>query len=105
LLIQDDIYWKQRAKSFWYHDGDLNTKYFHAAATSRKKVNRITHLENSDGVVCHKEKGFQTIARDYFSNLFTKLPSIRASVVSLVPSSIIDEDNFSLTADFTVEEF
>jgi len=71
LLIQDDIYWKQRVKSFWYRDGDLNTKYFHAAATSRKKVNIITLIENSNGVVCRKEEDLQTIARDYFSNIFT----------------------------------
>jgi len=105
LLVQDDIYWKQRAKSFWYRDGDLNTKYFHAVATSRKKINRITHLENSGGLVCGKKEELQTIARDYFSELFTKLPSNRASVVSLVPTSIMDEDNFSLTVNFTIEEF
>lgn len=30
LLIKDDKFWKQRAKIFWYRDGDLNTKFFHA---------------------------------------------------------------------------
>lgn len=49
LLIKDDIFWKQRAKTFWYHDGDLNMKFFHAAATTRKKLNRIEHLEDENG--------------------------------------------------------
>ncbi|PNX58070.1 hypothetical protein L195_g059008, partial [Trifolium pratense] len=26
LLIKDDIFWRQRAKTFWYRDGDLNTR-------------------------------------------------------------------------------
>jgi len=35
--MQDDAYWRQRAKTFWYKDGDRNTKNFHASTTARKK--------------------------------------------------------------------
>ena len=41
LLMQDDAYWRQRTKTHWYKDGDRNTKFFHASATARKKVNHI----------------------------------------------------------------
>jgi hypothetical protein len=41
LMIQEDKYSRQRAKTHWYRDGDLNTKFFHASTTSRKKVNHI----------------------------------------------------------------
>ena len=105
LLVQDDLFWKQRAKTFWYREGDLNTKFFHAAATSRRKVNRIEHLQNSNGTVCRKEEELQIIARDYISHLFTKLPSTRADVISKVATSISDDDNCSLTTAFTLEEF
>lgn len=37
LMIQEDKYWRQRAKTHWYRYGDLNTKFFHASATSRKR--------------------------------------------------------------------
>jgi len=50
LMIQEDKYWRQRAKTHWYRDGDLNTKFFHASATSRKKVNCINIMENDVGV-------------------------------------------------------
>jgi uncharacterized membrane protein len=26
-MLQDDVYWRQRAKKHWYKDGDKNTKY------------------------------------------------------------------------------
>jgi hypothetical protein len=34
LLSQDDAYWRQRAKTHWYKDGDRNTKKFHACASA-----------------------------------------------------------------------
>jgi len=49
MLIKDDDFWKQRAKTFWFRDRDLNTKFFHAAATTRRKLNRIEHLEDVNG--------------------------------------------------------
>lgn len=36
LLYHEEIYWKQRAKSFWLTERDTNSKYFHAQATTRK---------------------------------------------------------------------
>lgn len=39
LLLSEEIYWQQRAKSFWLQDGDSNSKYFHAYGTNRRKKN------------------------------------------------------------------
>jgi len=105
LLIKDDMFWKQRAKTFWYRDGDLNTKFFHAATSTRRKLNRIEHLEDEHGFECRSEDGLKHIARDYFMHLFQKSPSTRASVINLVPNSITGDDNDLLTANFTLEEF
>ncbi|PNX85123.1 ribonuclease H, partial [Trifolium pratense] len=37
LLVQDDMFWRQRAKTHWYGEGDLNTRFFSCINTSRKK--------------------------------------------------------------------
>lgn len=39
LLVKEENFWCQRAKTYWLRDGDLNTKFFHASASSRKKKN------------------------------------------------------------------
>jgi len=57
LMIQEDKYWRQQAKTHWYKDSDLNTKFFHASATTRKKRNWILPLENDVGDKISDEQG------------------------------------------------
>jgi hypothetical protein len=71
LLVKDDLYWR-RAKTFWYRDGDLNTRFFHATASARKKVNNIAHLEDADGTMCTSTGGLKSIARNYFGEWVLK---------------------------------
>lgn len=35
LLLNEELYWKQRAKTFWLEARDTNSKFFHASASSR----------------------------------------------------------------------
>lgn len=49
LLAQEERFWRQRAKVFWMRDGDMNTKFFHATATSRKQKNKISKLHDEEG--------------------------------------------------------
>ena len=32
-LLDQEVYWKQRAKDFWLKEGDNNTRYFHSHAS------------------------------------------------------------------------
>lgn len=41
ILDHKESYWKQRAKQFWLREGDCNNKYFHVAASTRKRRNLI----------------------------------------------------------------
>ncbi|CAJ2669980.1 unnamed protein product [Trifolium pratense] len=44
LLVQEEGYWKQRAKMHWLQEGDLNTRFFHMSASARSKKKKITNL-------------------------------------------------------------
>jgi len=105
LMIQEDKYWRQRAKTHRYRDGDLNTKFFHASTTSRKKVNRIIFLDNDEGVRVADEQSMCQVAKEYFETLFLESNSTRVSVVNIIEKVVSDDDNVMLTAPFQAEEF
>lgn len=105
LLAKEELYWKQRAKLFWLKEGDDNTRFFHASATTRKKANKITKLVDDNGISCEDQEGMNNIVLQYFSKLFTE----GETTVNLMNNSstrlITDEQNEFLTSAFRFEEF
>jgi hypothetical protein len=104
-VLQDDVYWRQRAKRHWYKDGDKNTKYFHASATARKKANRIISLVDDNGVKVSNTDALCSVAKNYFSDIFQQQPSHIAPVIDNIRQSITTDDNLMLTSPFSKEEF
>lgn len=70
LLVQEERFWRQRAKTHWLRDGDGNTRYFHAMASARRKQNVVSKLTNEEGVVVTSQEGMCVLARNYFESLF-----------------------------------
>jgi hypothetical protein len=44
-IAQCAPYWKQRCKFRALHEGDANTRFFHARASARLRINRVRALE------------------------------------------------------------
>lgn len=70
LLANEEVYWKQRAKKFWLKEGVTNSRFFHAAASSRKKLNHISSLKAEDGTMVSSHEGMCNILLSYFSQVF-----------------------------------
>jgi hypothetical protein len=45
VLLQEEIWLKQRSRVQWLKEGDKNSSYFHAQAAQRKRINKITTLQ------------------------------------------------------------
>lgn len=66
-LLQDQAdYWRQRGKAAWMKDGDKNTAYFHARATTRKQVNKIKGLQDATGVWVSSKGEMEAVVDGYF---------------------------------------
>ncbi|GAU45339.1 hypothetical protein TSUD_84560 [Trifolium subterraneum] len=70
LLVQEEAYWRQRAKMHWLKEGDLSTKFFHMSASVRSKVKKVVRLLNEENVVVTKQEDLCGVARNYFDALF-----------------------------------
>ncbi|KAJ8758831.1 hypothetical protein K2173_002610 [Erythroxylum novogranatense] len=79
LLDLECLKWKQRAKEFWLAKGDTNSKFFHLSASTRKRHNTISELDDGSGILVRSKAGLQTIIRDYFEQLYTADKQSRAN--------------------------
>ena len=99
------MYWKQRAKSFWVKGGDLNTKYFHAIASSQKRCNHIHKLYNATSVSIEKLDDICDKVKNYFTNLFAPTREVSYDAINVLSKKISEEDNNFLIAPFSLKEF
>lgn len=51
IMKQEEIKWLRRYKDGEIKDGDGNTRYYHAKVNGRRRKNRITSLEQEEGVI------------------------------------------------------
>lgn len=105
LLLHEEVYWKQRAKLFWLKEGDLNTKFFHAQATKRKKINNIAYLVNEDDEKIDDLDQMCVMAKDYFEGIFTEWGNVSVPTGSAEQPVITMQQNKEMVADLSFEEF
>ena len=97
-----EVFWRQCSRVSWLKEGDRNTKYFHAKASSRRKRNSIIGLFDDNGVWMTLEG----IIGRYFSSIFeSSRPSEEQMVVVLetvearLPINMRDSLDVIFTAD------
>lgn len=105
LLVQEDSFWRRRAKQFWMRDGDQNTRFFHTSATQRKKKNYISKLLDDNNVEVTDPGDICNVASNYFANLFTKVDGVYEPVLATVQQRVTEADNMQLTRPFDEAEF
>ena len=70
ILIREEIIWNQRSRALWIKWGDLNTSFFHATASQRRRKSRIVGLQDLNGVWKEDKEGVEGIIMDYFTLIY-----------------------------------
>ncbi|XP_058733184.1 uncharacterized protein LOC131604782 [Vicia villosa] len=104
VLIREDTYWKQQAKTHWLCNGDLNTKFFHRSASIRRSFQQIKVLTEDGGDEIRDQEGICGIAKRYFDSLFEARAGSYEMMLNLIQPVISDNDNEILTAPILKEE-
>lgn len=105
IMFQEESYWKQRAKTFWLEEGDTNSKYFHAAASSRKKTNHIDSLKKDDGQVLSSHEDLCSFLKEYYTNVFAATDLVADYPINMNETQVSAEQNSKLTEKLSFEEF
>lgn len=103
--MEEESFSKQRSRQLWLSLGDANTGYFHASARVRKSKNRLTVMEDEDGLPVYEEEGISEVICSYYSRLFTSIPSGGLHIVqdALAPC-ITEKQNEMLIENPTSKE-
>lgn len=96
IYAQKEKYWKQRVKQFWLREGDQNSRFFHASASTRRKVNQISKLKDQNGNWVEWDSGLDKVIVNYFVELFSSSQTDCQEIVECIPSNITAEHNGSL---------
>uniref|UniRef100_A0A803PIN7 Reverse transcriptase domain-containing protein n=1 Tax=Cannabis sativa TaxID=3483 RepID=A0A803PIN7_CANSA len=104
ILAQWETFWKQRSKQYWLNSSDKNSKYFHSVASSRKRNNSISQLQNNNGVWVNCESGIQGVITGYFRDLFQASGTNLGSVLDRIWPSISCEQNDELLIPVSEDE-
>ncbi|XP_031090962.1 uncharacterized protein LOC115995954 [Ipomoea triloba] len=102
LLKQEEVFWKQRSKQLWLKHGDLNTKYFHTFASTRRRNNHLQRLLNPDNIWTEGNALNLEVLR-YFNQIFQSAGT-SSNIFPHVRSRISEEMNADLLQPFTIEE-
>ncbi|XP_019186519.1 PREDICTED: uncharacterized protein LOC109181223 [Ipomoea nil] len=104
IELQEDTYWRQRAKQHWLKDADANTRFYHRYASHRKKKNAITKVMNNDGDWIEGD-AMRNVILDYYRGIFnSSSPTVNDDFFGSIQSRVTGTQNESLLRPFEESE-
>lgn len=102
ILLDEEIDWKQRSRADWLTEGDKNTKFFHAKASARKRKNRISGLEDENGIWNENVEDVERLFCEYFTIIFTS--THMETTLADLPKQVTGEMKIFMDQKFITEE-
>lgn len=68
MCAQEEVFWKQKSRIHWLHEGDANTKFFHAMAMAHGVVARVDSIVDELGVEHNGMNAIHSAVVNYFSS-------------------------------------
>lgn len=90
---------------FWLTVGDSNSKFFHAYASARKKLNFVNHLRTEEGELVSGKEEMQSVVLEYFHRVFAGKGEAAFVSEERDVGMISEEQNLELIVEISFEEF
>jgi hypothetical protein len=86
-------------------EGDRNTAFFHARASTRRRTNKIDVLFRADGSKCEAQGEIKNMVHGFYEELFSSKNSASTdAVLNAIPSKVTAAMNDDLCKPYTDEE-
>ena len=70
MYAEEEAFWRQRSRIQWLHEGDKNSKFFHAVTRERRARNKFSVVEDEEGQVFYEEQQIVKAFSMFYNNLF-----------------------------------
>ncbi|XP_043705329.1 uncharacterized protein LOC122655176 [Telopea speciosissima] len=105
VLLQEEIFWRQKSRVKWLKEGDRNTKFFHNLVKARRCKKGVECIkDNLASWVIGEARVAEEVIR-YFSAIFSSQGSQGDDeLLGIIPHVISKEDNNCLVVTPSLEE-
>jgi hypothetical protein len=104
---EEESYWRNKSRSVWLKEGDINTSYFHKQAEARKHYKAVTKIQVQDTIISYPE-GIKQATFETFSALYTEPQRTdidpQRYPLSIIPTLINEETNRNLLKEVSQQE-
>ncbi|XP_043710215.1 uncharacterized protein LOC122659132 [Telopea speciosissima] len=105
VLLQEEIFWRQKSRVQWLKEGESNTKFFHTMVNFRRGIGRVDKVKDGNGVWVHGQEDVGREAARFFVGLFMAQNRRRdEDLLDLIPRLVTDADNEMLMMVPPMEE-
>lgn len=102
---EEELFWRQRSLILWLQSGDRNTGFFHATTRGRRSRNRLTVIEDDNGVAAHEEDQITKTITDYFNKIFKANESNDLQILDDISLPMVSQEmNDALRATPSLDE-
>lgn len=102
-LKLEEASWRQKARMDWLRFGDINSKFFHQMATTRKRKNSIASLRVGNTLV-NGQQQIALVISQFYTDLFMDPVPNRPRLEGLIFNSISEEKAMQLERPVTEKE-
>lgn len=102
MCVRVCIY-KQRSRDRWLSEGDRNTKYFHAKASTRRRFNRIQAIV-ARGITWEDKRDVEREIVNFYQTLYSSDNHFRPKLGGISFSSLSRDQANLLERSFSIEE-
>lgn len=106
-LLDEEKYWRLRARENWLNWGDRNTKWFHSKAFQRNKKNFLDRIKDANGIWVEGDEGIGEVVVQYFKILFSSSrldPEVINVATKDIKANISEAQNRELEKPFLRRE-